>query len=142
MNTYESSQKQLFSSQEAIYQKISNLENLQSLWNNVPKEHKDKIKDMTFTHDTVSFSVSPVGLVTLRIVDAQEPKMVKFGADNFPIQFNFWVQLVGVSDTDTRMKLTLKADIPLMVKPMIGNKLEKGIEQIADVMAQYINMNR
>ena len=65
--------------------------------------------------------------------------MLKFGADNFPIQFNFWIQLVGVAEYDTRMKLTLKADIPFMLKPMIGNKLDDGIERMADMIAMIVN---
>ena len=65
--------------------------------------------------------------------------MLKFGADNFPIQFNFWIQFVGVAEYDTRMKLTLKADIPLMLRPMIGNKLDDGIERMADMIAMIVN---
>jgi hypothetical protein len=80
-----------------------------------------------------------LGEVVLRIVDYETPKMLKFGADNFPIQFNFWIQLVGVADYDTRMKLTLKADIPVMLKPMIGNKLDEGIERMADMIAMIVN---
>lgn len=139
MTTYESSQKQLFASQQEIYDKLSNLQNLEPFWNAVPAKEKEKLENVAFTADTVSFAISPIGNVTLKIVDTEYPKTIKFGAENFPIQFNFWIQLVGVSDADTRMKLTLKADIPLMLKPMVGNKLETGIERIADVIAQFVN---
>jgi hypothetical protein len=37
------------------------------------------------------------------------------------------------------MKLTLKADIPFMLKPMIGNKLDDGIERMADMIAMIVN---
>ena len=129
MNTYESKQKQLFKPQAEVYAMLSD----------VPADHKEKIKDMKFTTDSVSFKVDMLGEVVLRIVDYETPKMLKFGADNFPIQFNFWIQLVGVSDYDTRMKLTLKADIPFMLKPMIGNKLDDGIERMADMIAMIVN---
>ncbi|MGM9805716.1 MAG: SRPBCC family protein [Candidatus Aphodosoma sp.] len=139
MNTYESRQKQLFRSQDDVYAVLSDLRHLERYWTAVPEQHKSKVQDLKIEQDAISFSVSPVGKVVLRLVDSEAPKMLKFGADNFPIQFNFWIQLVGVSDSDTRMKLTLKADIPLMLRPMVGSKLDDGIERVADMMAQAIN---
>lgn len=139
MNTYESKQKQLFRNQDDVYNLLSDLSRLEAFASNIPDEHKDKIKDLKFENDSISFTVQPIGTVVIRIIDKEVPKMLKFGADNFPINFNFWIQLCGVSENDTRMKLTLKADIPLMLKPMIGNKLDDGIERIADTIASAIN---
>ena len=34
------------------------------------------------------------------------------------------------------MKLTLKADIPFMLKGMVSGPLEDGLEKIADALAQ------
>lgn len=139
MNTYESKQKQLLKSQEQVFDMLADMRKLKKYADALPEEHKSKVKDLEFEQDTISFSVQPVGRVVLRIVDREVPKMLKFGADNFPITFNFWIQLVGVSEYDTRMKLTLKADIPFMLKPMIGNKLDMGIEQMADMIATIVN---
>ena len=50
-----------------------------------------------------------------------------------------WIQLKEISDVETRMKLTIKADIPFFLKPMIGDKLEKGIDEIANAIALAIN---
>ncbi len=139
MKTYESKQKQLLKPQAEIYEMMSDLRKLEPFISNLPEEHREKVKDIEFEQDSVSFRVDMLGLVVLRIVDQEYPKMLKFGADNFPINFNFWIQLVGVSECDTRMKLTLKADIPLMLRPMVGNKLDDGIERVADTIAMAIN---
>ena len=139
MNTYESKQKQLFKPQAEVYAMMSDLTQLEKYAAALPAEHKEKIKDIRFTTDSVAFTVDMLGEVVVRIVDREEPKMLKFGADNFPIQFNFWIQFVGVAEYDTRMKLTLKADIPFMLKPMVGNKLDDGIERMADMIAMIVN---
>ncbi len=139
MNTYESKQKQLFKPQAEIYATLSDLTQLEKYVNALPTEHKDKIKNLSFTPDSISFNIDTIGHVVLRIIDYETPKMLKFGAENFPINFNFWIQLVSVSDYDTRMKLTLKADIPFILKPMIGDKLDIGIERIADMITMIIN---
>ena len=97
MNTYESKQKQLFKPQAEVYKMMSDLTQLEKYAAALPEEHKEKIKDIAFTEDSVSFKVDMLGEVVVRIVDREEPKMLKFGADNFPIQFNFWIQFVGVA---------------------------------------------
>lgn len=139
MKTYESTQKQLLRNQNEVYNTLSNLTNLNHYIKSIPEEHLKKIENLQVSSETISFNISPIGNVTLRIVNKEEPKMIKFGAENFPIQFNFWIQLVGVAENDTRMKLTLKVDIPIMLRPMIGNKLDNGIEQIAEAIRMALN---
>ena len=136
MSTYESKQKQILKPQEQIFGLLSDLTHLENFKQHIPA---DKVKDLEFTADTASATIDPIGKVTFRIVDRDPYKTVKFGADNLPIQFNLWIQLVGVSDNDTRMKITVKADIPLMFKPMISNKLEQGVEQMAEMLATALN---
>ena len=40
-----------------------------------------------------------------------------------------------VTDTTSKMKVTVKADIPMFLKPMIGSKLQDGVDKIADALA-------
>ena len=53
------------------------------------------------------------------------------------MQANFWIQLKEVSPADTRIKLTVKADIPMMFKFMVDKKLKTGLDQAADMLAQF-----
>ena len=62
---------------------------------------------------------------------------VKFGAEGIPMDANFWIQLKELAPNDTRIKLTVKADIPMMFKMMIGKKLQDGLDQAADMLAQF-----
>ena len=79
--------------------------------------------------------MAPVGSIKLRIVDRDEPKCIKFETENSPVPFNLWVQLLPVTDTTCKMRVTVKADIPLFLKPMLGNKLQDGVDKIADALA-------
>lgn len=136
MTQYESKQKQIFKPQAQLYALVADLTNLAAMKEHIPA---DKVKDLEFTSDTISATVDPIGKVVFRIIEREPCKTVKFGADNIPMQFNMWIQFVGVSENDTRMKITVRADIPFMLKPMIGNKLEKGVEQMADMLAAAFN---
>ena len=43
---------------------------------------EDKLKDLTFDKDAISINVSPVGQVSMRIVERDEPKTIKFASEN------------------------------------------------------------
>lgn len=132
MSKYESGIKHIPYSQEKVYENISNLENIEKVKNRLPQ---DKFEGLTFNRDTVTVKVPPVGGVTLGIIEREEPKCVKFEAKNSPLPFNLWVQILPVTETSCKMKITIKADIPMFLKPVIGGKLGDGVDKIADALA-------
>ena len=74
--------------------------------------------------------------IILRIVDRIPNDTVKFSMENIPVQGNFWMQIKQVAPGDSRLKLTLKAELPMMIAMMAGSKIQQGIDQAADMMAQ------
>ena len=133
MTKFESSIKQIPYAQAAVYRNLSDLSNLERVRDPVPA---DKVKDFTFDADSVSVSVDPVGQITLRICEREEPKCIKFETAQSPMPFNLWIQVLPVTETTSKMKLTLKADIPFMLKGMVSKPLQDGLEKIADALAQ------
>ena len=132
MSKFESSIKQIPYSQKAVYDKISNLENLEKVRDRIPA---DKVQDFSFDKDSVSVNVSPVGEIKLRIVNREEPKCVKFETAQSPLPFNLWIQVLPVTETTSKMKVTVDADIPFMLKGMVSGPLKDGIEKIAYALA-------
>jgi hypothetical protein len=132
MTKFESSIKQVPYAQEAVYKNLSDLSNLERVRDRVPE---DKVKDFTFDADSVSVSVPPVGKITLRICDREEPKCVKFESVDSPLPFNLWIQVLPVTAETSKMKVTVQADVPFMLKGMISGPLQDGVEKIADALA-------
>ena len=132
MSKYESGVKQIPHPQTAVYNTLSDLNNIERIKDRIPA---DQVKDLAFDRDSVSVNVAPVGSIKLRIVDRDEPKCIKFETENSPVPFNLWVQLLPVTDTTCKMRVTVKADIPLFLKPMLGNKLQDSVDKIADALA-------
>lgn len=133
MTQFESSIKTVSGSQERVYARLSDLTNLESMKDKIPA---DKIQDLVFDSDTLSFSMSPVGKVTLRIVEREPCKCIKFETAQSPLPFNLWIQLVPVSDAECKMKLTIKAEINPFIKGMIQKPLQDGLEKMADLLSK------
>lgn len=135
MSTFESSIRQIPHSQQSVYAMLSDLANLERIRHRLPE---DKFKDFSFDSDTLSVDVPPVGSIRLRIVDRDEPKCIKFETEQSPVPFNFWIQILPVTATTSKMKLTIKADLNPFIKGMVKKPLQEGIEKIADAL-QMIN---
>lgn len=132
MAKFESSIKQVPHSQEAVYRNLSDLSNLEKVRDRVPE---DKVQDFSFDKDTVSVNVPPVGKITIRICDREEPKCVKFESVDSPMPFHLWIQVLPVTAETSKMKVTVDADIPFMLKGMVAGPLQDGVEKIADALA-------
>jgi uncharacterized membrane protein len=135
MDKYESKITSSRCPAQQIYSVLSNMQNLERVRDLIPK---DKIQEMEIEHDRVRIKVDGLGQkITLSVVDKIENDTIKFGAEGIPMEANFWIQLKEVSPADTRIKLTLKADIPMMFKLIIGKKIQTGLDQAADMLAQF-----
>ena len=133
MTKFESSIKQIPYPVEAVYRNISDLSNLERVRDRIPQ---DKLQDFQFDSDSVQVSVSPVGTIKLRICDREENKCVKFETEQSPLAFNLWIQVLPVSETTSKMKVTVQADIPFMLKGMVSGPLQDGVEKIANALSQ------
>lgn len=132
MSKFESSIKQIAYPQEDVYNMLSNLTNIERIKSQIPD---DKLKDLTFDKDTISISVNPVGKISMRIIERDEPKTIKFASENSPLSFNFWIQILPTDDSSSKIKLTIDANIPFFAKGMVAGPLQEGVEKIADALA-------
>ena len=130
---FESSIKLVPYPQQAVYNNISDLRNLEKVKDRVPE---DKVNEFTFDEDTVGLSVAPVGELKLRICDREEPKCVKFETVESPVPFNVWIQVLPVDEQNSKMKVTVKADLNPFIRSMVEKPLQDGVEKIADALAQ------
>lgn len=132
MSQYESSVKQIPFPQERVYAKLEDLNNLEALKGKLPE---DKVKELTYNRDEATINVPPVGNVTLRIIEREEPKCIKFEAVGSPIPINMWIQIIPDGEEASKMRIVVKADINIMFRAMIEKPLKDGIEKIAETLS-------
>ena len=132
---YESAVTKVVASAAQIYKVFSNLKNLERVKDLIPK---DKVQELEIEDESVRMKVDGLGQkITILIVDKTENEVIKYGAEGIPMEMNFWIQMKEVAPMDTRIKLTLKADIPMMFKMMLDKKIQQGIDQAAAMIAQF-----
>ena len=148
MAKYESQIKQVPFSQSAVYAKLADLTNLAVIKERFDdpvvqekfpadkiEEVRKAVQQMEFTADTVSVPAGPIGSVAVEIVEREPEKCVKFSSTNSPVSFKLWIQMLPTSETTSKMKVTIDADLNFFMKQMVGPHLEKGVDKFADMLA-------
>ena len=133
MEKYISKQQQIFCSAAQIYPLISNFSLL-------TPAVADKVEEWQASEDRCSFKAKGF-TVALRIDEKVENKHVKITGDggSVPMDFSFWIQLHEVSSADTRIRLVLHAELNMMMRMMLGKKLQKGLDQAVEGLAAAFN---
>lgn len=135
MSQYESSVKCIPYSQDRVYAKLEDLNNIEGIKDNLPQ---DKIKDLTYSRDEASVNIPPIGNVTLRVIDREEPKCIKLEMAGSPIPVLIWIQIIPDGDSASKMRVVAKAEINFMLKAMIEKPLKDGLEKIAEALSLIV----
>lgn len=115
-----------------VYAVLSDLNNLELAKDKIPQ---DKVKDFTFDTDSCTVSVDPVGKIRFVVVEREPNKTIKFEAEQLPFGVTMWIQLVSSDNGETKMKLTVKADLNPFLKPMVSKPLQAGLDKVAEGLA-------
>ena len=132
MSQYESSVKSIPYPQARVYAKLEDLNNLEGLKDRLPQ---DKVKEFTYSRDEATVNVPPMGNVTIRVIEREEPKCIKLEAVGSPIPINLWVQIIPDGEEASKMRVVVKAEINFMLRSMIEKPLKEGIEKIAEALS-------
>ena len=121
---YESKIGHVPAGDKAVFDVLSNLENLNKVRDLIPA---DKVQELEISPDCIRMKVGGLAQkIAIRIVEKEEYSTIKF----------VWIQLKQVADNDTRMRITLKADIPMMFRMMLDKKMQQGLDQAVDMLCQ------
>lgn len=132
MNKFESNIKVIPYSQERVYAKLSDLGNLETIKDRLPE---DKVKELSFDADTLSFQVDPIGKLTLKIVEREPSKCIKLETTQSPLPFNVWIQIVSSAEEECKLKVTIGLELNPFMKAMIQKPLQEGLEKMADLLS-------
>lgn len=133
MTTYESNIKTISHPQLTVFEKLSDLHHLETFKSKI---NDPKIKELRVEDDTIWIKVDMLGEIGLKLIEKEPIKTLKFEGVKTPVALNFWIQLVQVAETETKLKLTLKAELPMMVKAMASKPIKEFLEKLSEAITQ------
>ena len=151
LQKYESEVKFIPQDVNTVYERFADLRNLAALKEKlsdpavrekmaeqVPAdkmaEAEKQMENMQFDQDSVSLA-SPVGNITLAVVERDAPKLIKFEGQGTPIPLYLWLQLLPVSTYECKLRVTIGAELNIFMKGMISKPLQQAAEGLANILA-------
>lgn len=151
LSKYESSVKHIAKNVDVVYDRFSDMRNLQALRDRMSdpdtlsqisgqvdseklEEARKYLKEMTFDADSLSVS-TPVGTLRLVIVERDAPKCIKLAGEGSPIPVYVWIQLLPEGEQATKMRVTVGAEVNMFMKGMVSKPLQQAAEGIATLFS-------
>lgn len=150
LSKFESEVKYISRPVEEVYGRFADLRHLEGLKERlndpevaarmagqVPADKVEELKKyaegMVFTADSLQI-VSPVGALTLRIVEREAPKCIKFQSEGSPIPLYVWIQLLPSGGSETKMRVTVGAEVNFFMKGMVAKPLQQAADGLAGML--------
>ena len=134
MSDYTSSIKTIAAPCTNVYNRLANLGGLASVQDRLPEEAREKISIEAIDNDSCAFVIPGAGRLVLRVIEREPEGTIKLATEQSPIDLTLWIQLLEPTYGDTRLRLTLRADLNFFMRKMIGGKLQEGIDKLADML--------
>lgn len=134
MTKFESSNKKICAGRKPVFDFLSDIKNFNGLVS------EDKVKDFHAETDSCTFTVDGLGEIGVRVASREPDDTIKFESEgSAPFKFNLWIQLKETEDESTVIKLTLGAELNMMMKALAEKPLKEGIEIIATRLSDHLN---
>lgn len=137
MDAYKSNEEIVNYNISTVYGKLSNPECFKQLIDNdnIPGEMKQRLSDVEFSNDSISFTANPVGKVNLQIVERTQPTRIVMTAQPFPIAFKAIIDLDEINNTQTKILVTFEIDLNIMLRAMASKPLGDGVKKFGQMLA-------
>ncbi len=113
-----------------LYDFVSDFRNLASI---LPAEAKEKA---TFMQDSITVQAMAGMSITFKILEQESGKLIKLGTEQNDM-FRLWIQLKQVAPYDTRIRITLRTNVPLVARAMLKKeKMQAIVDNLAQTLAQ------
>lgn len=136
MSTYSSKPAVINRPAAEIFDRFSDLTRLQDQLNNLPPEQLARIGDVKFSADSIAISTPQVGEIKFQVIERVAPTKIVFGSPSSPISLSMTLALKPLDQDSTEVVTSIDVDIPVMLRPLIGGKLQEAADQFSKLMSQ------
>lgn len=139
MTTIKSDRTAVAAPAQMVYDRLSNLENLRPLLENVPRDQipedkREMLDNLRVTADTIQIPAGPVGSITLRITDRMPYSLIQLAGEGTPVPLGMQLEIDSTGAESCEVQVSINLEIPAMLKPMVSGPLKKIVDQFAQVL--------
>lgn len=124
-------------SRQDLFGRLADFSVLAAHIDELPADVRAQLGTCTFPDaDTFAFTAPGVGEMKFRIIERSEPERITLLADTGMLPIHVILNLEEDSATSTAVSATIDADIPAMLRPLIGGKLQEAADKFGEMFGQ------
>lgn len=136
MSTYSSKPTIVAQPIDQLFERFSDLTNLQRKLRELPEDQLARIGEVNFTPDTMSIITPQVGELKFQVTERQAPSHVAFSAVSSPLPLLMSINFKEVDANSTEVTAAIDVEIPMMLRPLIGGKIQEAADKFGQLMSQ------
>ncbi|MBE6304700.1 MAG: hypothetical protein E7082_02085 [Bacteroidales bacterium] len=124
-------------SRQTLFERLGDFSILAAHIHELPEEMRSKLGTVTFPDaDTMAFTAPGVGEMKFKIVERNAPERIRLLADTGMVPIYVILDLAEEAADKTSVSATIDADIPMMLRPLIGGKLQEAADKFGEMFGQ------
>ncbi|MDE6823294.1 MAG: SRPBCC family protein [Duncaniella sp.] len=118
---------------DQIYERVADLSQYRSLVEQLPEEHRERLNGIEFDGDGIRMDAPAIGQLVFKISERVPTSRVSFVAEGCPVPLSLSVNLKEAGENSTTLTPAVKIEIPPMLRPFIGNKIQEAADKFGEV---------
>lgn len=118
---------------DEVYAKVSDLSQYKQLLDQLPESQRQNLGGVVIDGDSVKMDAPAIGQLTFKIAERVAPSRVSFTAAGAPVPLLLSVDLKNEGENATSVTPSIDIDIPAMLRPFIGNKIQEAADRFGDI---------
>lgn len=135
MATYKGKPVVINHSASEVYDRVSNLGAFQERLESLPEQARAQLGDVKFTDSSIVITAPAVGEMVFNVTERIPGKLMKLSAANSPVPFQISIDLDELAPDSTQVATSLNVEIPAMLKPMIGGKMQEAADKFSEMFS-------
>lgn len=137
MSRYESKPTIVEKPVEEVYDRFSDLTIFEKQLDQLPAEQREKIGEVHFDKDSIAIVTPQVGELKFEVIERQAPDKIVFGSPASPVPLTMSINLRSVDAASTEIATVIDVDIPVMLRPFVGPKLQQAADQFGEMISNF-----
>ena len=139
MSRYESKPVTVQKPVDDLFDRFADLTFFESKLQQLQEEQRDKLGEVHFTADSIAIVTPQVGELKFSVIERSRPNKIVFGSQSSPIPLNMSVFFAEETPTSTTVTTVIDVEIPAMLRPFVGPKLQQAAEKFGEMISNLSN---
>lgn len=118
-----------------IYALFNDFRNFEARLEALPQEQRAQLGQLQFEQDAIVIETPQVGTIRFEVLERQEPNRIVFGSPASPVPLQMEVTFTPVAADSTEVKTVIDLEIPAMLRPFVGPKMQAAADQFGQMMS-------